>query len=80
MDARYGNAAGCSTFASEIQNVWDRYFSIKKINYKDSNIISRTDQASTDINAYKASVTALGDVFDDSMTTLQNSIDTLIDP
>lgn len=68
IDTRYGSGAGCSVFAGYLQNAWNNYYSIKKVQYVDNGINSRTVLANTDVDSYKTEIDNIGTAFDSALT------------
>ena len=71
-------AAGCSTFNSELSNVWGNYYLLKSNAY--APVATRTTTATNSINSFVSNITGtLNTTFGNAVTTLNNAAQSVAD-
>ena len=80
LTTRYAAGGDCGTWATEMQNVWDNYYSEKETRYETNGIVNRKNTAAGDALTYHGDITTVGNIFDTTMTNLDGIASTITDP
>jgi hypothetical protein len=82
---RYTSAAGCTTFASDLGNLWQNYYLVKQqrignsINTVINSVYDRANSLTASINTFKSSLTTLSTA-QSSVNSSLGSLNNLLDP
>ena len=80
LTTRYSGGGDCTTWANDMKDVYDNYYSIKEDKYASSGIMSRITSTRSDIDDYKTAVQNVGDAFDSAISNLRNISSSVTDP
>ena len=76
---RYNGGGDCDTFAGEMKNVWDNFYSVKDTQWN-GGINSRLSTADSSVSTYSSSVTGVGTQFDTTLAGLNSVSSSITDP
>ena len=80
LKTRYNGGGDCDTFSDDLAEVYTNFYGIKEANYVTSNLITRANTAETDMNAFEAAVTTVGNRFTNVLSSLQTTSSSVTDP
>lgn len=80
LKARYSGGGDCDTWADEMKNVWDNFYSIKDTQFNTNGINGRLSTADSSVSTYSASVTSVGSQFDTTLAGLATISSSITDP
>ena len=80
LKSRYSGGGACDTWADEMQNVFDNFYSKKRQEWVTGGINSRLSTADSSVSTYSASVTSVGTQFDTTLAGLASVSSSITDP
>lgn len=82
INARYTTAGACGTWATDMNNLWNNYYDVKKTNYAPirTRMANTKAQYNTPTTGYHARISSVGTSFTNIINTLETVVSSVVDP